>query len=89
MELEFKPKALRDIELWKKSGQLQIQKKITELLRDIVAHPYEGFGKPEALRYELSGKWSRRISKEDRLIYTVDEINQVINILSLKGHYED
>ena len=66
MELEFKPKALRDI-----------------------AHPYEGFGKPEALRYELAGKWSRRISKEDRLIYTVDEINQVINILSLKGHYED
>ena len=89
MELEFKPKALRDIEDWKKSGQLQIQKKITELLRDIMAHPYEGLGKPEALRYELSGKWSRRISKEDRLIYTFDEINQVINILSLKGHYED
>ncbi len=55
------------------------------LLNEIAEHPYEGTGKPESLKYELSGYWSRRITKEHRLIYEVD--GDRVLILSAKGHY--
>lgn len=65
-------------------------KKITALLIDINLHPYEGLGKPEALKYNLSGVWSRRITQEHRLIYQITDENkiEILNIMSLKGHYE-
>lgn len=63
--------------------------KITAL-KDIQLHPFTGVGKPEPLKHQLSGKWSRRINREHRLIYKVTEENtlEILNILSLKGHYE-
>ena len=76
-----------DIDYWKKSGQKNIQNKISQLLKDIQEHPYTGLGKPEALRYNLSGKYSRRINQEHRIVYEVDEIQQLVIIHSLKGHY--
>jgi len=85
MEVIYKSEALADIDFWKKSGNKIVQKKITSLIDDICAHPYEGIGKPEALKYELSGLWSRRITEEDRLIYKVEE--DTLYVLSLKGHY--
>ena len=65
-------------------------KKITALLIDINLHPYEGLGKPEALKYNLSGVWCRRITQEHRLIYQITDENkiEILNIMSLKGHYE-
>jgi len=48
-------------------------------------HPFEGIGKPEPLKHELSGKWSRRINEEHRIIYDVTD--DIINVYSLKGHY--
>jgi len=64
--------------------------KISALIEDIQLHPFEGIGKPEALKYELSGKWSRRINQEHRIIYRVTEEDtiEILDILSLKGHYE-
>nr|WP_240471877.1 Txe/YoeB family addiction module toxin [Flavobacterium aquatile] len=52
-------------------------------------HPYSGIGKPEALKYELSGKWSRRINSEHRIVYQVinENIIDILEILTLKGHY--
>ncbi|WP_353135120.1 Txe/YoeB family addiction module toxin [Pseudopedobacter sp.] len=85
MEIIFHGKAKRDFEFWKKSGDKIIQKKIQALLADMLLHPYEGIGKPEALKYEFSGQWSIRINKEHRIIYDVTE--NTINIYSLKGHY--
>lgn len=85
MEIVFTPEALEHLRYWKKSGNKAIQKKIDLLLKDIVAQPYQGIGKPEALRYELSGKWSRRIDKEHRLVY--DVVEDQISIYSLIGHY--
>jgi len=79
--------ALEDIAYWKKSGNKVVQKKITALIADIMAHPYTGLGKPEALKYELSGSWSRRITKIDRLVYSVNIENKTIEIETLKGHY--
>lgn len=59
--------------------------KVQEIVSDIVLHPFEGIGKPEALKHELQGFWSRRIDKKNRLIYKVIEPDVVI--ISLIGHY--
>ena len=90
MEVIYSQKARRDIEFWKKSGNKMIMKKITALLIDINLHPYEGLGKPEALKYNLSGVWFRRITQKHRLIYQITDENkiEILNIMSLKGHYE-
>ncbi len=85
MEIEFTKKAQLDLVYWKKSGNKIIQRKISELLEDLQVHPFEGVGKPEALKYSLSGSWSRRISLEHRMVYEV--IDEIIYIQSLRGHY--
>ena len=87
MELIFKSEALSDIDYWKSSGQKAVQKKISDLLGEIVEHPTTGTGKPEQLRGDLAGCWSRRITKKDRIVYEIDEENGVVNILSLRDHY--
>jgi Txe/YoeB family toxin of toxin-antitoxin system len=56
------PTALEDIEFWGKSGNIQIQKRISVLLEAISVNPYEGTGNPEKLKYELNEYWSRRIN---------------------------
>ncbi|MFH7014112.1 Txe/YoeB family addiction module toxin [Flavobacterium sp. FlaQc-52] len=90
MEVIYSEKAQKDREYWKKSGNKAIMNKITALIADIQLHPFEGIGKPEPLKYELSGKWSRRINQEHRIIYRVNEEEtiEILDILSLKGHYE-
>ena len=55
MEVAYSSKALEDILYWKKSGNKKVQGKITSLIDDIMLHPYNGLGKPEPLRHELSG----------------------------------
>lgn len=87
MEVVFKDKALDDIQFWKKSGQKISQNKISRLIEDIQQHPYSGIGKPEALKYELSGLWSREIDKANRLIYEI--VDQQLQIISMRGHYFD
>ena len=71
MEIIYSPQALEDIEYWKKSGNKAIMNRITALLADIVLHPFSGIGKPEALKYDLTGYWSRRINSEHRIVYSV------------------
>ncbi|MFD2284824.1 Txe/YoeB family addiction module toxin [Pedobacter petrophilus] len=85
MEIEFTFIAVQDLDYFKKSGNKSILKKIRALLESIQESPYTGIGKPEALKYEQSGNWSRRISQEHRLIYEVK--SELIIVHSLKGHY--
>ncbi|MDP9079288.1 MAG: Txe/YoeB family addiction module toxin [Bacteroidota bacterium] len=85
MEIELYKDAKDDLEYWKRSGNKAIQKKIQQLFADMKEHPFDGIGKPEALKYELAGKWSRRINGEHRIVYTVTD--EAINVYSLKGHY--
>jgi toxin YoeB len=85
VEIDFLDKALEDIEFWKKSGNKRVQSKITKLLESICLTPYSGIGKPEPLKHELSGYWSRRITDEHRLVYTI--VNDRIRIISLRFHY--
>ncbi|MCF8358245.1 MAG: Txe/YoeB family addiction module toxin [Prolixibacteraceae bacterium] len=88
MEIKYKTGALDDIEFWKQSGNKKIQKRITALIKSIALTPETGIGKPEKLKEDLSGYWSRRINKEHRLIYKLDYTSNVATIFSLKGHYE-
>lgn len=85
MEIEFLPEAVNDLQFFVKSGNKQILKKISQITESIILFPYEGIGKPEALKYELSGKWSRRITNEHRFIYQIQ--NNTVFVFSLRGHY--
>jgi toxin YoeB len=85
MEIVYQPKAIEDLEYWKRSGQKQIQTRILVLLQSIKQTPFEGIGKPEPLKHNLSGMWSRRINNAHRLIYQVKD--NEIHVFSLKDHY--
>lgn len=70
---------------WHEQGNKSNIKKINKLIKDIDRSPFAGLGKPEPLKYDLSGKWLRRITDEHRLIYKVE--NETIFIYSEKDHY--
>ena len=84
MNLIFSDKAWEEYMYWQQTDK-QILKKIYQLIRDIKREPFDGIGKPEPLKYELSGFWSRRISDEHRLVYEVSE--SYIAIVSRRFHY--
>jgi len=79
------PEAKSDLDFWIKSGNKPVLKKIAQLLESVSTTPYEGIGKPEPLKYNLIGCWSRRIDQEHRIVYEVH--SDKIIVLSLKGHY--
>ncbi len=83
--LDFTNKAFSDISAHRKSGNKHTLKKLLLLLEELAEHPYTGAGKPEPLKHNLSGMWSRRINREHRLIYEVR--GNIVFILSAKGHY--
>jgi toxin YoeB len=61
-------------------------RKINALLKDITRQPFEGLGKPEPLRFELAGYWSRRITGEHRFVYRVTD--DAIRVVSCRTHYK-
>lgn len=85
MEIELFEDAIKDFKYWKESGNLIVQKKINRLFNSMLETPFKGIGKPEALKYNLAGKWSRRINLEHRIVYQVE--GELIKVYSLKGHY--
>ena len=87
MEIVLLEQAQKDRDYWKESGNKTIMNRITALLKDIVEHPYTGIGKPEPLKYDLSGKWSRRINSEHRLIYSVNEDIVTVYVFAMRYHY--
>ena len=72
MEVVFTPVALVISMNGKKSSNKTVQNKIKELIDSIKETPFNGIGKPEPLKHKLSGKWSRRINNEDRIVYSFD-----------------
>jgi len=82
----FENNALEDFADWALLDK-QVFKKILTLLKELKRTPYEGLGKPEPLRFDKTGYWSRRITLEHRLVYKINE-NQDILIASCKGHYD-
>ena len=85
MRITFSQNSWEDYISWQ-SEDRKMLKKINELIKDIQRTPYKGLGKPEALKYDLSGYWSRRIDREHRLVYQV--IGDEILIYSCRYHYD-
>ena len=82
--LEFSSKALEDFGWWVKNDLKKV-KRIYELLDSIASTPFDGIGKPEALKGNLSGYWSRRITDEYGIVYKLSE--GTVYLLQMKGHY--
>jgi toxin YoeB len=85
MVITFSKNAWDDYTSWLTEDK-SILKKINELIKEIQRTPYEGKGKPEPLKYDLAGLWSRRIDREHRLVYQVKE-NEIL-IYGCKYHYD-
>ncbi len=85
MQIELTDEAQEHLLFWRKTRNSIILQKISKLTDAIIETPFDGIGKPEALKYTLTGKWSRRINKEHRYIYSIE--NETLIIFSLKGHY--
>lgn len=84
MNIAFSSKAWEDYLFWQETDK-KILKRIHLLIRDIQRSPYEGIGKPEALKFNLSGCWSRRITEEHRIVYSFSQ--NALTILQLRYHY--
>jgi toxin YoeB len=85
MKITFSEIAWEDYLSWEKEDKKML-KKINELIKDIQRHPSEGIGKPEPLKFDLRGFWSRRIDREHSLVYQIFE-NELI-IYSCRFHYD-
>ncbi len=83
-QILFDPNAIEDLEYWIKENRKKAQK-ILKLIRESSKDPFNGTGKPEPLKYDLKGCWSRRIDREHRLVYEVKK--DKIRILSCRYHY--
>ena len=83
-QVAFKEKAFEDFTNWATQDK-KLYTKIIALIKDIKRSPFLGLGKPEPLKHELSGYWSRRINDEHRLVYKVTDT--MIIIASCKYHY--
>ena len=86
MLLTWTPQAWEDYLYWQHTDKRTV-KRINELLRDAMRNPIEGLGKPEPLRFDLAGGWSRRINQEDHLVYKVDERSEALIVLQCRYHY--
>lgn len=88
-EIDFTDLALDGIEKHKRAGDKAILLKLEKLLNELREHPKTGTGKPEILKYNLEGFWSRRINKKHRLIYKIDEKVVIVLVVSTYSHYGD
>jgi len=86
MEIRLIEESEKDLAHWQKTHNSIILKRIAELFTSIEKNPTQGVGKPEPLRHGLSGYWSRRIDKTNRIVYKIDE--DIIWVISLRGHYK-
>ena len=84
MKVTFTDDSWQEYLYWQKTDK-KILKKINALIKDIKREPFDGLGKPEALKYELSGCWSRRITEEHRLVYEIT-LDSIV-IISCRYHY--
>jgi toxin YoeB len=84
MPIKFSDQAWEDYQFWQGKDKATL-KRINALLKDIQRAPFEGIGKPESLKHNLSGFWSRRIDQEHRLVYAVQD--DTILVAQCRYHY--
>ena len=91
MDINFTPNSWEDIEYWIENDP-EIITRIKDLIKSIRQDPFKGLGKPEPLKYDLKGYWSRRITGEHRIVYKVlgtKRVDQRCIILQCRFHYDD
>lgn len=88
MKVLWTAQAREDYDFWQQSNQQQIVERIHALIESIKATPFAGIGKPEPLKYDLAGCWSRRITGEHRLVYRVRGNPSQVEILQCRYHYK-
>ncbi len=86
-KIVYLPEAIKDIEKLIKSGNQPLLRKFKKLIQELEEHPETGTGKPERLKNNLSGLWSRRINQEHRLVYAIDGEKVTVTVISTFGHY--
>ena len=84
MNILFHKNAWEDYQFWQNNDK-SIVKKINQMIKAITENPFEGIGKPEPLKHNLSGLWSRRINFEHRIIYKVEDYT--LYIIQCRYHY--
>ena len=84
MRLVFDPAALEHLRYWTETDRRKALK-ILDLIEATLKSPFEGIGKPEPLRFDLAGAWSRRIDQEHRLVYRVEK--DELRVLACRYHY--
>ena len=87
MKINFTETGWEDYLYWENQDK-RVMKQINKLIVDIKRNGYDGIGKPEPLRGDLSGWWSRRIDEKNRLVYKIID-DEAVEISQCKGHYDD
>ena len=87
--IEVSSRARKELQAHHKSGNQRTIKKIEQIFRELSETPFTGTGNPEPLKYHLSGYWSRRLNKRDRIVYRVFEDKVQVFVVSAIGHYSD
>ncbi len=85
MKIKFSARAWEDYQYWIRTDKKTLRH-LNTLIADIARQPYQGIGKPEPLRHELSGFWSRRITSEHRIVYRLED-DETILIIQCRFHY--
>lgn len=86
MNLSWTPNAWEEYLYWQKTDK-KVVKRVNNLIKDAMRTPFDGIGKPEPLKFQLSGCWSRRINDEHRLVYKLSDDNHTLHILQCRYHY--
>ena len=87
--VEIEDVARKDLKAHYKTGNKATIKKIEKILLELTVHPFSGEGQPEELKHNYKGYWSRRINRNDRIIYRVEDEIVTVFVVSAMGHYSD
>jgi toxin YoeB len=87
--LDLTDRAKKDLRDLKKAGSKTVAKRINRIFEELGETPYLGIGNPEPLKHEWSGYWSREIDKKNRIVYSVNDTEITVLVVSAKGHYGD
>lgn len=87
--IRYSDQFLKDLELHRKAGKSIVLNKLNDLINELRIHPRFGTGKPEQLKGNFSGLWSRRLTQKHRLVYSIEEDIVTVILISAYGHYED
>ena len=88
-EIFFTKRAFQEIEKLQKNSETKALNKVISLYEELKNHPRIGIGKPERLKHFTDEIWSRRITKQHRLVYKIEDHVVTVTILSVLGHYDD